>query len=113
MLDASLRFRGESSNNSAGNTYALVSIGRGRKESASRCRYIEDEVEVLGTSAAAFAVTGPVEPFNEPRSTKNIHRADHWSVRYETGERESTESVVDVTGSEVSGHSTGHSVIEI
>lgn len=110
MLDASLKFHGESSNNSAGNTYALVSIGRGKKESANRSRYMEDEVEVLGTSAAAFAVTAPVKPFSEPRSTKGIHRTDHWSVSYETGERKYTESIVDGPGSEVDGRSTGHSL---
>jgi hypothetical protein len=110
MLDASLKFHGESSNNSAGNTYALVSIGRGKKESANRSRYMEDEVEVLGTSAAAFAVTAPVKPFSEPRSTQGIHRTDHWSVSYETGERKYTESIVDGPGSEVDGRSTGHSL---
>ena len=99
---------GESSSNSAGNTYALVSLSRGAKESANRSRYMDDEVEVLGTSAAAFAVTGPVKPFNKPQSTREIRRTGPWSISYETGERKSTESVADESGSEVSGSRTGH-----
>lgn len=109
MLNVSRKFHsGGSSSNSAGNTYALVSIGRGAKESANRSRYMEDEVEVLGTSAAAFAVTAPVEPFKEPHSTKDIHRIDHWSVHYESRDRKSSESVIDEIVSEVSGNRTGH-----
>lgn len=109
MLNVSMKFHnGESSNKSAGNTYALVNLSRGAKESANRSRYMEDEAEVLGTSAAAFAVTAPVKPFNESQPTRGIHRTDHWSISYETGERKSTESVVDVLGSEMSGSRTGH-----
>ena len=109
MLNVSMKFHnGENSNNSAVNTYPLVSLSRGPKESVNRSRYMEDEVEVLGTSAAAFAVTAPVKPFNESQTTKGIHRTDHWSISYETGERKSTESVVDMSGSEVSGRRTGH-----
>lgn len=109
MLNVSMKsHNGESSNNSAGNTYALVSLSRGAKESANRSRYIEDEIEVLGISAAAFAVTAPVKPFNESQSTRGIHRTDHWSISYETGERKSTESVTDVSVSDVSGSRTGH-----
>ncbi|PWY92300.1 hypothetical protein BO70DRAFT_402206 [Aspergillus heteromorphus CBS 117.55] len=74
-----------SQSNSGGNSYALASMGRGIKESARLSRFMGDEAEGLGTSAAAFAVTAPGE--REPGVwrdlTMSIQRTDQWSVRHE------------------------------
>ncbi|KAI2818230.1 hypothetical protein CBS115989_5344 [Aspergillus niger] len=85
MLNVSLhkRIGGGSNSNSYGNTYALTSMTKGVKESATRSRYLEDEIEGLGTSAAAFAVTSPGQPLGRRDSTLVIQRTDQWSVRCE------------------------------
>ncbi|GKZ82015.1 hypothetical protein AnigIFM56816_006545 [Aspergillus niger] len=85
MLNVSLhkRIGGGSNSNSYGNTYALTSMTKGVKESATRSRYLEDEIEGLGTSAAAFAVTSPGQPLCRRDSTLVIQRTDQWSVRCE------------------------------
>ncbi|KAI2863616.1 hypothetical protein CBS147320_6453 [Aspergillus niger] len=85
MLNVSLhkRIGGGSNSNSYGNTYALTSMTKGVKESATRSRYLEDENEGLGASAAAFAVTSPGQPLGRRDSTLVIQRTDQWSVRCE------------------------------
>ncbi|OJJ72187.1 hypothetical protein ASPBRDRAFT_196296 [Aspergillus brasiliensis CBS 101740] len=85
MLSVSLnkRIGGGSNSNSYGNTYALTTMTKGVKESVTRSRYLEDEVENLGTSAAAFAVTSPGQPLGRRDSTLVIQRTDQWSVRCE------------------------------
>ncbi|GCB25368.1 hypothetical protein AAWM_08253 [Aspergillus awamori] len=85
MLNVSLhkRIGGGSNSNSYGNTYALTSMTKGVKESATRSRYLEDEIEGLGASAAAFAVTSPGQPLGRRDSTLVIQRTDQWSVRCE------------------------------
>ena len=49
----------------------------------TRSRYIDDEAEGLGTSAAAFAVSAPGESLGGPQSPLTIQRTDQWSVRCE------------------------------
>lgn len=85
MLNVSLhkRIGGGSNSNSYGNAYAMTSMSKGVKESATRSRYMEDEIEGLGTSAAAFAVTSPGQPLGRRDSTLVIQRTDQWSVRCE------------------------------
>ncbi|GKZ22825.1 hypothetical protein AbraIFM66951_004949 [Aspergillus brasiliensis] len=85
MLSVSLskRIGGGSNSNLYGNTYALTTMTKGVKESVTRSRYLEDEVEGLGTSAAAFAVTSPGQPLGRRDSTLVIQRTDQWSVRCE------------------------------
>ncbi|RAK95281.1 uncharacterized protein BO80DRAFT_369183 [Aspergillus ibericus CBS 121593] len=85
MLNISLhkRIGGGSNSNSYGNSYALTSMSKGVKESATHSRFMEDEVEGLGTSAAAFAVTPPGVPFTGRNSGLAIQRTDQWSVRCE------------------------------
>ncbi|RDH29256.1 hypothetical protein BDQ94DRAFT_174042 [Aspergillus welwitschiae] len=85
MLNVSLhkRIGGGRNSNSYGNTYALTSMTKGVKESATRSRYLEDEIEGLGASAAAFAVTSPGQPLGRRDSTLVIQRTDQWSVRCE------------------------------
>ncbi|OJI83584.1 hypothetical protein ASPTUDRAFT_120390 [Aspergillus tubingensis CBS 134.48] len=85
MLNVSLhkRIGGGSNSNSYGNAYAMTSMSKGVKESATRSRYMEDEIEGLGTSAAAFAVTSPGQPLGRRESTLVIQRTDQWSVRCE------------------------------
>ncbi|GKZ30158.1 hypothetical protein AbraIFM66950_008017 [Aspergillus brasiliensis] len=85
MLSVSLnkRIGGGSNSNSYGNTYTLTTMTKGVRESVTRSRYLEDEVEGLGTSAAAFAVTSPGQPLGRRDSTLIIQRTDQWSVRCE------------------------------
>ncbi|KAJ5538223.1 hypothetical protein N7494_007702 [Penicillium frequentans] len=86
MLGVGLRKRkGGSHSDSYGNSYALASMSRGAKEATTRSRYMEDEVEGLGTSAAAFAVTSPAKPqqLGETSHSTGIQRTDQWSVKCE------------------------------
>ncbi|KAJ5504579.1 hypothetical protein N7463_007453 [Penicillium fimorum] len=86
MLGISLRKRTIGSHSdSYGKSYSLASMSRGAKEATTRSRYLEDEVEGLGTSAAAFAVTPPVKPqeLEEIGPSMGIQRTDQWSVRRE------------------------------
>ncbi|KAJ5219380.1 uncharacterized protein N7498_001479 [Penicillium cinerascens] len=77
------------------NSYALASMNRGPKESNIRSQYTEDEIEGLGTSAAAFAVTAPVRPANGTNSAMAIHRTDAWSIRCEDVDHKTAGSLVD------------------
>ncbi|RAO73226.1 uncharacterized protein BHQ10_009238 [Talaromyces amestolkiae] len=100
MLNVSLHERvdGSYSNSySHSNAYALVSMTRGTKESRTRSQYLEDEVEGLGTSASAFAVTAPVRPAIAVGSAMCIQRTDQWSVRREHVDRKEAESLGDET----------------
>ncbi|KAJ5797943.1 uncharacterized protein N7503_007239 [Penicillium pulvis] len=86
MLGVGLRKRkGGTQSDSYGNSYALASMSRGAKEATTHSRYIEDEIEELGTSAAAFAVTSPAKPqqLGETSHSTGIQRTDQWSVRCE------------------------------
>ncbi|KAJ5083380.1 hypothetical protein N7456_012807 [Penicillium angulare] len=99
MLNVSLHKRlGGGYSNSYGaahaNSYALGSMSRGAKESTTRSQYMEDEIEGLGSSAAAFAVTAPVRPANGTGSMA-IQRTDQWSVRCEYVDQKSGGSLVD------------------
>ncbi|KAJ5687921.1 hypothetical protein N7536_010540 [Penicillium majusculum] len=86
MLGVGLRKRnGGSRSDSYNNSYALASMSRGAREATTRSRYLEDEVEGLGSSAAAFAFTSPVKPqqLEEICPSMGIQRTDQWSVRCE------------------------------
>ncbi|KAJ6021940.1 hypothetical protein N7540_007444 [Penicillium herquei] len=84
MLNVALnKGTGGSHSNSYSNSYALASMARVARDSATRFQYVEDEVEGLGTSAAAFAVTTPGKPFQAVSSAIAIQRTDQWSVRCE------------------------------
>lgn len=86
MLGVGLRKRnGGSRSDSYNNSYALASMSRGARKATTRSRYLEDEVEGLGSSAAAFAFTSPVKPqqLEEIRPSMGIQRTDQWSVRCE------------------------------
>lgn len=86
MLGVGLRKRtGASQSDSYGNSYALASMSRAAKEATTRSRYLGDEIEELGTSAAAFAVTSPAQPqqLDEISPSIGIQRTDQWSVRCE------------------------------
>lgn len=100
MLSISLHKRvGGGYSNSYGaaheNSYALASMTRGPKESNTRSQFMEDEIEGLGTSAAAFAVTSPVRPANGTDSAMAIQRTDEWSVRCEYVDHKAAGSLVD------------------
>ncbi|PCG99896.1 Hypothetical protein PENO1_050640 [Penicillium occitanis (nom. inval.)] len=100
MLNVSLHERidgGYSNSYSNSNAYALVNITRGTKELRTRSQYVEDEVEELGTSASAFAVTPPVRPANAVGSAMSIQRTDQWSVRRENVDRKAAGSLGDET----------------
>lgn len=98
MLNVSLHKRlGGGYSNSYQNSYAMVSITRGTKESRTRSQYMEDEVEELGTSASAFAVTPPVRPANGVGSAMSIQRTDQWSVRCEYVDHKGSGSLGDET----------------
>lgn len=111
MLNVSLheRIDGSYSNSySNSNAYALMSITRGTKESRIRSQYVEDEVEGLGTSASAFAVSPPVRP--AVGSAMSIQRTDQWSVRHEYVDHKEAESLGGETeGSEDRGSRRGNS----
>ncbi|OOF96812.1 hypothetical protein ASPCADRAFT_129879 [Aspergillus carbonarius ITEM 5010] len=111
MLNISLhkRIGGASNSNSYGNTYALTSMSKGVKESATRSRFMEDEIEGLGSSAAAFAVTAPGEPLNNRNSKMAIQRTDQWSVRCEYVDPKAG-SIDETEGSEVSVGRADHSL---
>ncbi|PYI07736.1 hypothetical protein BO78DRAFT_442615 [Aspergillus sclerotiicarbonarius CBS 121057] len=110
MLNISLhkRLGGGSNSNSYGNSYALTSM-KGAKDTTTRSRFMEDEVEGLGTSAAAFAVTAPGQPLNERNSGMAIQRTDQWSVRMEYVDPKAG-SIDDTEGSEVSLARPEHSL---
>ncbi|BCS03210.1 uncharacterized protein AKAW2_70088A [Aspergillus luchuensis] len=107
MLNVSLhkRIGGGSNSNSYGNAYAMTSMSKGVRESATRSRYMEDEIEGLGTSAAAFAVTSPGQPLGRRDSTLVIQRTDQWSVRceYVDPRNESVEDVTERSENSVAG----------
>ncbi|PYH89330.1 hypothetical protein BO71DRAFT_423081 [Aspergillus ellipticus CBS 707.79] len=103
MLNVAIRNRLAGTNsNSYSNSYALASMGRGLKESTTLSRYVKDEIEGLGTSAAAFAVTAPLD--REERGGRepdmSIQRTDQWSVREEYVDVDPKE---EREGSEVNG----------
>jgi hypothetical protein len=103
MLKVSMLKHATGSNsNSYGNSYALGSMGRGVKESATRSRYMEDEQE-LGTAAAAFAVTTPGKPLGGNNPLR-IHRTDEWTVQSENGKTPSVEENVESSDGSGSRH---------
>ncbi|KAJ5638625.1 hypothetical protein N7528_001015 [Penicillium herquei] len=106
MLNVSLHKRasgGYSSSSGAGNgnSYALASLSRGTKESSNRSRYADDDIEGLGTSAAAFAVTTPSAgrlldlDGDANGSTMAIQRTDQWSVRCEYVDQKDSRPIGD------------------
>ncbi|KAJ5718490.1 hypothetical protein N7488_004136 [Penicillium malachiteum] len=106
MLNVSLHKRaggGYSSSSGAGNgnSYALASLSRGTKESSNRSRYADDDIEGLGTSAAAFAVTAPSArrlldlDGDANGSTMAIQRTDQWSVRCEYVDQKDSRPIGD------------------
>ncbi|KAJ5625826.1 hypothetical protein N7510_002135 [Penicillium lagena] len=104
MLKVSMLKRATGNNsNSYGNSYALGSMGRGVKESVTRSRYLEDE-QVLGTAAAAFAVTAPGRPLEN--NSLRIHRTDEWTVQSENGKTPSVDE--NEASSNGSGSRYGH-----
>lgn len=66
-------------------THAMAGMSRGAREATTRSLYLEDEVEGLGSSAAAFAFTSPVKPqqLEDICPSMGIQRTDQWSVRCE------------------------------
>ncbi|KGO36735.1 hypothetical protein PEX1_003950 [Penicillium expansum] len=113
MLGIGLRKRTIGSHSdSYGNSYALTSMSRGAKEATRRSRYLEDEVEGLGTSAAAFAVTDPVKPqkLEEISHSMGIQRTDQWSVRREYIDTKPGSFGEGLEESETSGSRVEHSL---
>ncbi|KAJ6144072.1 hypothetical protein N7471_003525 [Penicillium samsonianum] len=113
MLGVGLRKRtGRSRSDSYSNSYALASMSRGAKETTTRSRYLEDEVEELGTSAAAFAITSPVKPhqLEEISPSMGIQRTDQWSVRYEYVDTKPRSFGEGLEESETSGSQVEHSL---
>jgi hypothetical protein len=113
MLGVGLRKRtGGSRSDSYSNSYALGSMNRGAKETIRRSRYVEDEVEGLGTSAAAFAFTSPVKPqqLEEISPSMGIQRMDQWSVRCEYVDTKPGSFGEGLEESETSGSRVEHSL---
>ncbi|KAJ5776770.1 hypothetical protein N7520_000016 [Penicillium odoratum] len=113
MLGVGLRKRNDGSQlDSYGNSYALGSMSRGAKEARTRSRYLGDEVEGLGTSAAAFAVTSPGKPQNLEKigSSMGIQRTDQWSVRCEYVDTKPESFGEGLEESETSGSRVEHSL---
>ncbi|KAJ5517027.1 hypothetical protein N7527_008587 [Penicillium freii] len=113
MLGVGLRKRtGGSRSDSYGNSYALTSMSRGPKDTPTRSRYLEDEVEGLGTSAAAFAFTPPVKPqqLEEMSPSMGIQRTDQWSVRCDYVDTKPRSLGEGLEESETSGSQVEHSL---
>lgn len=110
MLNVSLhrRIGGGSNSNSYGNSYALAGMSRSKRESVIAPQDVEDEIEMLGSSAAAFAVTpyGESSVGRSPRSTMVIQRTDQWSVKREYMDTNPSED----TGSETSVNRVAHAM---
>lgn len=113
MLHVAMNKRtGTTRSGSQSNSYALGAMSRNVKESTIRSRYVEDDLEIegLGTSAAAFAVSAPGRAFDGLGPTMAIQRTDHWSVRHETVDPV-TGFVVDETDESAASPSRlGHSM---
>ncbi|KAJ5127910.1 hypothetical protein N7448_008689 [Penicillium atrosanguineum] len=108
MLNVTLhkRIGGGSNSNSYGNSYALAGMSRGKRESVITSQYVEDEIEMLGSSAAAFAVTYPEDLPVDRSPTMAIQRTDQWSVRHEYVDTKALED----TGSETSANRVGQAI---
>ncbi|CAI7606460.1 unnamed protein product [Penicillium crustosum] len=113
MLGVGMRKRTVGShNNFYNNSYALASMSWGAREATSRSRYLEDEVEGLGTSAAAFAFTPPVKPqqLEEICPSMGIQRTDQWSIRCEYVDTKARSLGEGLEESETSGSQVEHSL---
>lgn len=113
MLGVGLRKRnGGSRNDSYRNSYTLASMSRGAKDTPTRSRYLEDEAEGLGTSAAAFAFTSPVKPqqLEGISPSMGIQRTDQWSVRCEYVDTKPRSLGDGLEESEASGSQVKHSL---
>ena len=108
MLNVSLhkRIGGGSNSNSYGNSYALAGMSRGKRENVITSPYVEDEIEMLGSSAAAFAITSPEDSRVDRSPTMVIQRTDQWSVRHEYVDAKA----LDDTGSETSAKRVGQAI---
>lgn len=108
MLNVALhkRIGGGSNSNSYGNSYALAGISRGKRETVITSQYVEDEIEMLGSSAAAFAITSPEDLPVDRSPTMAIQRTDQWSVRHEYVDAK----VLEDTGSETSANRVGQAI---
>lgn len=108
MLNVALhkRIGGGSNSNAYGNSYALPGISRGKRETVITSQYVEDEIEMLGSSAAAFAITSPEDLPVDRSPTMAIQRTDQWSVRHEYVDAK----VLEDTGSETSANRVGQAI---